>query len=101
MTRSLSSPKSVERNQTRAVLLVDVAALAQALDRPLDPALVVEATPRSSRRRNARRGGSRLASIPSRTRPAAQCPTIAAASAPSAVAAAQTSSGTARASSST
>ena len=41
-TRSLSSPKSVVRSQTRAVLLVDVALRAQPLDGALDRAGLVQ-----------------------------------------------------------
>ena len=42
ITRSLSSPKAVERNHSRAVLLVDVPAAAEPFDGPLHPALVVQ-----------------------------------------------------------
>ena len=73
MTRSLSSPNAVERNQTAPSCSYTWPSLAQPLDRALDPALVVqprlarpdvEVTPRAAR----------LASMPSRTRPAAQLP---------------------------
>ena len=69
----------------RAVLLVDVAAVAQPLDRPLDPAVVVQRALGWSRRRSERRGAR--ATPRSRPGPArdAQRPTSAAASAPGVV----------------
>ena len=75
MTRSLSSPKAVDRNQSAPSCSYTWPPLAQPLDRPLDPALLVEPAPRSSTRRSGRRGSARLRSMPARTRPAAQRPT--------------------------